>query len=67
MKLARHLQNLESRGYIKRKGGTRYTGFEYQIVSWKDYEQLQQGIKILDTILEKLKEKELKKQVTSTT
>jgi thymidylate synthase len=57
MKLTRHLINLEKRGLIKLLGGTRQNGYEYQVISWDDYEQLKSGIDILDSILTQLKEK----------
>jgi len=57
MKLTRHLINLEKRGLIKLLGGTRQNGYEYQVTSWDDYEQLKSGIDILDSILSQLKEK----------
>jgi thymidylate synthase len=57
MKLTRHLINLEKRGLLKLLGGNRQNGYEYQVISWDDYEQLKSGIDILDSILNKLKEK----------
>ena len=57
MKLTRHLINLERRGLLKQLGGSRQNGYEYQIISWSDYEKLKSGIDIMDSILKKLKEK----------
>ena len=61
MKVARHLTQLEQRGYLKRTGGYRNTGYEYEIVSWDEYEVLKNGIDVLDQILEKIREQEAKK------
>lgn len=57
MKLARYLVQLESRGYIKRTGGNRKQGFEYQISEWDEYKLLLQGVDILDVKLEQLRSK----------
>lgn len=58
MKLTRHLVNLERRGLIRQLGGSRQNGYEYQVISWDDYQQLKSGIDILDSIVDKLKEKD---------
>ena len=63
MKLSRYLVSLEKRGYLKRTGGNRQQGFEYQVREWEDYEMLKEGIDILDKKLEELKAKN--KQKTS--
>lgn len=57
MKLSRYLVQLESRGYIKRTGGSRQQGFEYQVNEWDDYKLLQEGVDILDHKLEHLRSK----------
>lgn len=57
MKLSRYLVQLEHRGYLKRSGGSRPTGYEYQIIAWEEYETLQAGMDILDQTLEKLSAK----------
>ncbi|MBN2348461.1 MAG: toprim domain-containing protein [Bacteroidales bacterium] len=54
-KLSRYLSNLEKRGMIKLIGRNRQTGYEYQIISWDDYQLLKNDVDILDRILEKLK------------
>jgi DNA primase len=59
MRTNRYLRELESRGYIQRKGGNRKYGFEYEIHTWDEYEKLKSGINILDEILQKLKEKQV--------
>ena len=57
MKLSRYLVQLESRGYIKRTGGNRQQGFEYQVNEWDDYTLLKEGVDILDKKLEQLRSK----------
>lgn len=57
MKLSRYLVQLESRGYIKRTGGSRQHGFEYQVNEWDDYKLLHEGVDILDHKLEHLRSK----------
>jgi hypothetical protein len=58
MRVNRYLNDLEMRSYINRTGGNRKTGFEYEITNWKEYEQLKDGINLLDKILEEIKAKE---------
>jgi DNA primase len=60
MQLTRHLIQLERRGYIKQVSSNRKTGFEYQVTEWEEYSQLQEGVNIMDTILEKLKKAKTK-------
>jgi len=60
MKLSRYLVNLEKRGYLKRTGGNRQQGFEYQVNEWEDYETLKEGINVLDKKLDELKAKATK-------
>jgi DNA primase len=57
MKLSRFLVQLETRGYIKRTGGNRQQGFEYQVNEWDDYKLLKDGVDILDHKLEQLRQK----------
>lgn len=57
-KLSRHLINLEKRGLIKLVSNNRQTGYEYQIISWDDYELLKNDVDVLDQILERLKKKQ---------
>lgn len=61
MKLNRYLRQLEARGYIVHKGGNRKSGYEYQIVSYLEYETLQKGIGVMDEILERLEAKYTKR------
>jgi DNA primase len=62
MQLTRHLIQLEKRGYIKQVSNNRKNGYEYEITEWQEYQALQEGINILDDILEKLKQKEIVKK-----
>ena len=57
MKVNRYLNQLESRGYINRRGGNRKTGYEYEILAWEEYEQLKSNIDVLDGILEQIRVK----------
>jgi DNA primase catalytic core len=67
MKINRYLRELESRGFIQRSGGNRKNGFEYEIRSWDEYEKLKNGVNILDDILKRLREKEVKPAFTKVT
>ncbi len=58
MKINRYIRELESRSFIKKCGGNRKSGFEYEINRWDDYKQLQKHANILDEILQKLKNKQ---------
>jgi len=55
MKVNRYLRELESRNFIRRIGGNRKKGFEYEIYRTEEYTKLQSGMNILDDILEKIK------------
>ena len=50
MKISRHLRELESRSFIKRAGGNRKNGFEYEVNRWEDYARLQSGLEILNKV-----------------
>jgi hypothetical protein len=50
MTINRYLRELEARSFIRRAGGNRKAGFEYEIVSWDDYSRLQSGVKVLEEI-----------------
>jgi predicted transcriptional regulator len=56
--LKRYLYQLMSNGYIKIVGGDKFRkGYEYEIVSYEEYSQLQNNIKnALDEALEQIKE-----------
>ena len=55
MTVNRYIRDLEHRGYIKRAGGNRKNGFEYEIANWEEYGQLQEGMKVLAQVLEGIK------------
>ncbi len=57
MQVNRYLRNLEGMGYLEQKGGNRKQGFEYQVCSYAEYEQLKAGIDVLDENLNKIKAK----------
>jgi DNA primase catalytic core len=56
MKLSRYLSQLVQRNYIK-KISNRQSGFEYEILTFDDYQLLKEGINVLDKILENIKAK----------
>jgi hypothetical protein len=55
MKVNRYLRELESRYLIKRVGGNRKNGFEYQVHRWEEYGELVRGVNVLDRILRDLR------------
>ena len=57
--LKRHLQQLHINGYIKIVGGDKFRkGYEYEVVSYEEYQELQRNIKTaLDTALDNVKRK----------
>ena len=59
MTVNRYMRELEQRGYIKRIGGNRKSGFEYEIANWEEYGQLQEGIRVLNQVVEKIKSRKL--------
>jgi hypothetical protein len=54
MKFSRRITELKNRGYLKQIGGSYKTSYEYEITTWDDYKILQDGLKIMDEILNKL-------------
>jgi DNA primase len=64
MTVNRYLRELETRGYIRKVGGNRKSGFEYEVLNWSEYSELQQGIKVLDEILEKIKSMKNNRSIT---
>jgi hypothetical protein len=64
MTVNRYLRELETRGYTRKVGGNRKSGFEYEILNWSEYSELQQGIKVLDEILEKIKAMKNNRSIT---
>jgi DNA primase len=63
MKVNRYLRELESRNFIRRIGGNRKKGYEYEIYRTDEYTKLQSGMNILDEILNQIRKKETKKQL----
>jgi DNA primase catalytic core len=57
MKVNRYMHELESRGFIRKTGGNKKTGFEYEIYRWDDYEKLKAGTDVLNDILEEIRSK----------
>lgn len=57
MTVNRYIRDLEYRGYLKRSGGNRKGGFEYEVANWEEYGQLQEGIKVLNQVLDQIKAK----------
>ena len=55
MKVSRYMRELELRSFIRKAGGNKRSGFEYEIHRWDDYQKLQTGTNILDEILKQLK------------
>jgi hypothetical protein len=53
----RYLRDLESRSFIKRTGGNRKSGFEYEIANKEEYSELQANMNVLDEILETIRTK----------
>lgn len=57
MKVNRYMHELESRGFIRKTGGNKKTGFEYEIYRWDDYEKLKASTDVLNDILEQIRNK----------
>jgi DNA primase len=57
MTVNRYTRELENRNFIKRTGGNKKSGFEYEISNWEEYTQLQTNINALDEVLNNLKSK----------
>lgn len=55
MKVNRYIYDLESRGFIRKTGGNRKAGFEYEVYRWDDYTNLQAGTDLLNDILAQLR------------
>jgi DNA primase len=65
MTVNRYLRELETRGYIRKVGGNRKSGFEYEVLNWTEYGELQHGVKVLDEILEKIKAVKNNRSITN--
>ena len=57
MTVNRYTRELENRNFIKRTGGNKKAGFEYEITNWEEYTQLQSNINALHEVLNNLKRK----------
>jgi predicted transcriptional regulator len=55
MTVNRYMRELENRNFIKRVGGNRKKGFEYEVANWEEYSELQKNMDILNEILESIK------------
>jgi DNA primase len=55
MTVNRYTRELESRNFIRRTGGNKKAGFEYEITNWQEYSRLRSNINALDEILTRLK------------
>jgi len=55
MKVSRNLRQLEDFGVIKKVGGNKKTGYEYEVSEWRDYDDLKDGLTVLDSLLTELK------------
>jgi hypothetical protein len=62
----RYMRELEYRGYIKRTGGNRKSGFEYEVTNWEEYGKLQEGIRVLNQVLERIRSNSRTEQVSIT-
>ena len=62
MKVNRYLGTLEQYDYIRRVGGNKKIGYEYEICDWDDYSHLQKGLDVLDELLETLRNTENEQQ-----
>jgi hypothetical protein len=51
MKANRLLKTLEQYGYLKRVGGNKKLGYEYEVVDWDDYSRLKGNVNVLDSLL----------------
>jgi len=57
MKANRYIRTLEQYGLLKKSGGNKKQGFEYEVADWDDYERLKAGVNILDELLETLRKR----------
>ena len=55
VKANRYISTLEQFGYLKRAGGNKKSGYEYEVVDWEDYDKLKNGLNVLDELLKSLK------------
>jgi len=55
MSVNRYIHELEARGYVKRSGGNRKSGYEFTIVQWNEYNRLQESLELMNGIVRDLK------------
>jgi DNA primase len=55
MTVNRYTRELENRNFIRRTGGNKKAGFEYEITNWQEYSRLRSNIHALDEVLTRLK------------
>ena len=58
MKANRYINTLMQYGLLKKAGGNKKTGYEYEVADWEDYRKLKGNINVLDELLNDLKKKE---------
>ena len=58
MKANRYIKTLESYGYLKRTGGNKKQGYEYEVSDWSEYDNLKSGLDVMDQLLERLEKYE---------
>ena len=54
MKANRYINTLMQYGFLKKAGGNKKTGYEYEVADWEDYEKLKGNINVLDELLKSL-------------
>jgi hypothetical protein len=58
MKANRYIKTLLQYGFIRKAGGNKKSGYEYEVSDWQEYDNLKSGLNILDELLEKLKKEQ---------
>lgn len=64
MKANRYIRTLEQYGLLKKSGGNKKQGYEYEVADWDDYERLKAGVNILDELLETLRKRSKSGSIT---
>ncbi|MCX6272790.1 MAG: hypothetical protein NTU44_16555 [Bacteroidetes bacterium] len=65
MSVNRYIHELEARGYVKRSGGNRKSGYEFTVGQWHEYDKLQNSMLLMHQIVEDLKCSKYNKSVQS--
>ena len=55
MKANRYIKTLLQYGFLKKAGGNKKSGYEYEVADWNEYDNLKSDLNILDELLENLK------------